>query len=650
VSEPLPPDTVSAPVFGDDQHRIVARPARPGVNLLIGTMLVGVLLVASQHHETSAAVGDRAVVLRTAGDTAPDTTLSTPATSRPTSEPSTTPATISFVLGADKVDPADEHAGAPGVTVPPDTIDVETTFTSPVPTVAAPPPTGGSPVASRVVPDAQVASQPPIPAVGPWDAGTRTTPAGYVTTELGCATGTSAGALDAFFRERIGPMLGEDYQHVVALGGARYLWLLQDTFLDRTGTATRLDQARFAHNVALVQDGTCFTLFHRGVPSLPTSFEPGNGERPLATWFWPMGGETFGGKVYVYWAEMRKDGYEPGPNDGLGWHPVRTWLAVYSARTLERLAFQPAPDAGVAPLYGYAVATQGDYTYLFGNSFEQNMAREGGLANGPHSGTRIWLARVPAGQFGAVPEYRTADGWSGDPGAAVPILQRYWAENPMQPRFLGGQWVAVTKVDGYWGDQIAVDVATDPWGPWTTVDVRGISPRGNDPKMNTYHAHLMPWLSGGALVVSISQNARDMTLDAYPQPWRYRPGFFAAALIPPPPPPPLPPDTTTSTTSVDDTTTTTIASVPTVPVETSTTLEATSPPASSPTTTSTTSPTTTSTAPTTSSTAPTTTSTAPTTTSTAPTTTTSTPTTTTGPPAGSTTTTSPTSTSTSAPG
>ena len=45
----------------------------------------------------------------------------------------------------------------------------------------------------------------------------------------------------------------------------------------------------------------------------------------------------------------------------------------------------------------------------------------------------------------------------------------------MQPRFLGGQWVAMTKVDGYWGDELAIDVAADPWGPWTTVIQRPLA-------------------------------------------------------------------------------------------------------------------------------------------------------------------------------
>jgi hypothetical protein len=230
---------------------------------------------------------------------------------------------------------------------------------------------------------------------------------------------------------------------------------------------------------------------------------------------------------------------DPSPPDGLGWVPVRTWLATYDADTLARVSFQLAPAPGVEPIYGFAVASDTEHTYLFGNSFDQNLARQGGYHACPCSATRMYLARVPKGALGAQPEFRTADGWSVDPLAAVPIVDRYHAENPMQPRFLDGRWVAVTKVDGYWGDELAIDVAPAPWGPWTTTTRRGLSPRGGDPLMNTYHAHLMPWTAGG-LVVSVSQNARDMPRDAWYRPDRYRPQFFDEAMPPLPPPPPRP--------------------------------------------------------------------------------------------------------------
>ena len=76
------------------------------------------------------------------------------------------------------------------------------------------------------------------------------------------------------------------------------------------------------------------------------------------------------------------------------------------------------------------------------------------------------------------------------------------------------------------------DVAPAPWGPWTTTTRRFLSPRNSDPLMNTYHAHLMPWTAGG-LVVSVSQNARDMPRDAWNRPDRYRPQLFAEPMPPP---------------------------------------------------------------------------------------------------------------------
>ena len=153
----------------------------------------------------------------------------------------------------------------------------------------APPPADAP--APRPVPPAQPESPPPAPSTA---YPTTFTPAGYVATDVGCADGTSAAALDAFFRERIGPVLGLDYQHVYPLGGDRYLWLFQDTFIDHTGRATSFDQASFAHNTAMVQQGRCFTLLHRGTATAPTSFEPGTGEQVLSRWFWPLGGELDG--------------------------------------------------------------------------------------------------------------------------------------------------------------------------------------------------------------------------------------------------------------------------------------------------------------------------------------------------------------------
>jgi hypothetical protein len=416
----------------------------------------------------------------------------------------------------------------------------------------------------------------------PWAASTALTSGGHLGTDVGCAADISVESLDRFLAERVGPVLGWDYQHVYPLGDDRFLWLFQDAFVDHTGVVDRLGSARFIHNAALIQDGTCFQLLHRGSPNQPDAFEVGDGTADLKTkWYWPMGGELVDGELWVFWAEMIKDPYDPDPPQGLGWHPERTFLASYDAVTLERTSFFPAPNSGAVPIYGYAVSSDDTHTYLFGNTFEQNMIRDGGFWNGPHSATDMWLARVPLGRVAEAPEYHTADGWSPDPDLAEPILSRFFAENPMQPRFLDGQWVAATAVDGYWGDHLLVDVAPDPWGPWTTVEYSPLLPRNEDPKMNTYHAHTLPWRDGfGSVLITVSNNARDMLRDAWNHPYRYRPMVFHVPYQPTPtttttsttvPPTSTSTSTTSSSTSTSPSTSTTSTSSTTTSTSTSTT-------------------------------------------------------------------------------
>ncbi len=162
----------------------------------------------------------------------------------------------------------------------------------------------------------------------PWAASTALTSGGHLGTDVGCADDITVESLDRFLAERVGPVLGWDYQHVYRLGEDRYLWVFQDAFVDHTGVVNDLGSARFIHNAALVQDGSCFQLLHRGSTNRPDAFEIGDGAADLKTnWLWPMGGELVENEVWVFWAEMIKDPYDPDPPQGLGWHPERTFLA-----------------------------------------------------------------------------------------------------------------------------------------------------------------------------------------------------------------------------------------------------------------------------------------------------------------------------------
>jgi hypothetical protein len=63
------------------------------------------------------------------------------------------------------------------------------------------------------------------------------------------------------------------------------------------------------------------------------------------------------------------------------------------------------------------------------------------------------------------------------------------------------------------------------------VATQPLDGRGDDPLLNTYHVQPLPWTgSDGNVILSVSNNARDMRRDAYPHPERYRPGFFSEPL------------------------------------------------------------------------------------------------------------------------
>lgn len=515
----------------------------------------------------------------------------TPAVARTTVSPDLTVAVTE--------DSADDTADYTAVTNgSPTATRVTTTTSTTTTTTVAPPPTAPILDDAPAVVARPIPVDPPAPPrdapPAPWADDVVTTGGGHVSTTVGCARDLSAPGLDEFFAQRVGPVIGWDYQHVYPLGGDRYLWLFQDAFVDHSNTAETLDAASFVHNAALVQDGSCFRLLHGGTPNRPLAFEPGTGTTTRSTWFWPMGGEVHDGRLHVFWARMVKDRFDPQPPDGLGWHPDATFVGTYDPSTLTRLDFRRAPVGDASPIYGYTVQSQGDWTYLFGNTFEQNLSREGGWGNGPHSATEMYLARVPRGQVLDQPEFWTSSGWISDRRAATPILQRGWAEFPFQPRFMYGQWVALTAVNGYWGDRYEFDVADEPWGPWTTVASGPLLPRGADPAMNTYQAHVLPWRdAAGQVVVSVSNNARDMRRDAWPHPYRYRPSVFGFPWSEPPPvtTPPASSTTSTSTTSTTAATTTTV-SAPNPPRSTTTTTTTVRPSTSAPTTATTVAPTT----------------------------------------------------------
>ena len=356
---------------------------------------------------------------------------------------------------------------------------------------------------------------------------TRTTAGGYVGVDVGCAESTSYQSLDRFFAARVGPVLGWDYQHVYPLGGDRYLWLFQDAFIDHTGVVSNLGKARFVHNAALLQTGRCFTSAaprhdcqaravrarrrHRQ-RAHEVVLADGRRARRVATC------SCSGPR----WSRIRTT--RTRPTAWAGTRASSTWRPTTRRRST-RVAFVPAQDSSVAPMYGYACRATPRTRICSGT---------------PSS--RTWCARAGSGR-GRTRQPRC--GWHGclagssrhGPSTERPRVGRRVSCRRGADRRVGSSprtrcsrasstvsGCRHTKVDGYWGEDLAIDVAPNAWGPWTTVDYFRLQPRGNDPKMNSYHAHLLPWRDGfGSIVISSRTTPATCCRDAWPRPDRYRP-------------------------------------------------------------------------------------------------------------------------------
>jgi hypothetical protein len=242
-------------------------------------------------------------------------------------------------------------------------------------------------------------------------------------------------------------VLGWDYQHVYPLGPDRWLWLFQDAFIDHSGLATSLDGVGFAHNAALVQTGTCFTLLHprRGGPAVVV--RTGAGEVVLSRWWWPLGGELDGGVLRVFWAEMVHDGRGAARGDGLPWHPGPD-LAGHLRRTdLTRTELR-APAAGpgavgseAAAALRYAVASDDSFTYLFGNTYQQNLTPRGRLLGRDRTQPPTCGSPACPRSLDERREVLDGHGLGAGPTRPKPIDSKYWTENPMQPASsTGGGW------------------------------------------------------------------------------------------------------------------------------------------------------------------------------------------------------------------
>ena len=378
----------------------------------------------------------------------------------------------------------------------------------------------------------------------------------YDQTPAVCLDGVGPAALDEAFGnghlDALGDLSGFDEPTTYVLPDGRKLWLVHDAFLDLRGVDKPYFDQSYLQNLAILIDDrggteTCVsTVFRRDGSGEPLGFEigpedPAHRHETSRRWYWALGGGIDAdGNLAVFWQEVIEDRSHDdvrGPHDGINRHSVGVWLSTYDPASLERLTFEPAPDPDATPMYGAAVADDvaSGWTYLFGNTLNRDLTLEGGFDNGPHSSTINTVARVPLGRFGEAPEYWNGSGWSTQRSDAASIHTAGWAEWMMQPRLIDGQWTSVTKGDAWWGDELVVQTAEDPWGPWTTVYREPVyvprlgrdpaSPMGQGLLQTSYSPVIVPeWSTSTTLAVVMSQNGWDWknvceTADRVPYYW-----------------------------------------------------------------------------------------------------------------------------------
>ena len=145
-----------------------------------------------------------------------------------------------------------------------------------------------------------------------------------------------------------------------ALPDQTTLWLLNDSFLSASPNGPIDATSVFVRNTAFLESQQSkLTLLESRHSYLD------DGEQLLDRWWWFHGGHVEGRLLQVVTTEMLR-------TDALGWsinfEPVSTWITTIDWPTARIVRMQPAPNNGVTPVYGFSVASDHAWTYLYGNN------------------------------------------------------------------------------------------------------------------------------------------------------------------------------------------------------------------------------------------------------------------------------------------
>lgn len=255
------------------------------------------------------------------------------------------------------------------------------------------------------------------------------------------------------------------------------------------------------------------------------NFVPNDGN---GTWHWsgPMVVDN-DGQLYVF-ASKQGPG-TPWTDEGHSLHRY-SWTSGLAAPVWQGKVADLDPAIG----WGAAVVRQGSYIYIYGSYHEEGWF-----------GNRLYLARCPLGDLDQDPAtawefWGSASGGSWISGSGnltdISSLQTVLGENPgvensLSVAYDNGRYHLCSKAGGVFGSDVTIWSSTAPQGPFDDPRVVASAPYGQpDPEDQTYItlAHYgLPRLANGQVMVSVSRNRSDATLDDFFTGSFYRPAWFA---------------------------------------------------------------------------------------------------------------------------
>jgi hypothetical protein len=345
---------------------------------------------------------------------------------------------------------------------------------------------------------------------------------------------TLAAAYNEAFGRALGNWQAGDAPHTYPLPDGTVLWILNDSFINAKNPAGGITaDSTFIHNVAVKQSQQCFEVIAGLDPPPPPSgatttmqVVPTSVPKPVSflasgetakTWWWFHGGDVEGNYLHVFITAMQQTGVQSWE---IAFQPASIAIATYDWRTLELIDVRPAPNAGVHPGYGFSVANDENYTYLFGHHDNLQFTK----------GTREnYVARVPLHQVFNAASYWNGNAWVGDANQAVSISTEGTWDHRMTVMHQDDRWLATAKEDDFFGDEFLILEAPQAQGPWAITQRLKVPTLTNPADAVTYDGTAIPKIVDGRIIIGWSNNQYDFAR-IVPQPRLYRPSFADVAL------------------------------------------------------------------------------------------------------------------------